>query len=110
GAEQAVEAAEARQQFAAELHRAAAGHAGAQEDREQLGFRQGAGTQLEQSLARTLFRRPIGNAHKLVLCRKLLRSRCTVMSLHIKLRHAAPVSRFCALSTEVTHVPIPLKT
>jgi hypothetical protein len=62
--EQLVEAAEAHDELASELDRALACAAGAQKDRQQLGFRQRRRAMLEQALARSLVYRPFGYAHR----------------------------------------------
>src|SRR5450631_4393073 len=59
-----MKASKTRQEVPAQLHRALAGDAGTQKNRQQLGLGERSRPQLEQPLARTFVFGPIGNAHR----------------------------------------------
>ena len=63
GAQQGPQAAETRQQFGAAFHGTAAAPPGAQQDGEQLGIGQLRGAGRQQTLARPVLGRPIGDCH-----------------------------------------------
>ncbi|MNZ81345.1 hypothetical protein D3C78_1000080 [compost metagenome] len=63
GFQQLAQAAELGQQMARQIHRAAPGHAGAQEDRQQLGIAQRRRPLGQQFFPRPFLLRPVANAH-----------------------------------------------
>jgi len=68
GFQQRAQTAKLRQQMARQVHRAPAGYAGAQEDRQQFSIGQTRSTPLQKLLSRPLCRRPITNTHSTSLC------------------------------------------
>src|SRR5690606_25130994 len=78
--QQGAQAAKTGQSLARQVHGAAAGHPGTQEDCQQLGIGQGAGTLTEQLFPGALGRRPIGDGHVV----------CSLHSLYSQARTTLP--------------------